>query len=311
MTRALVTGGAGFIGAHLTARLVQLGLDVVVVDNLSWGDATKLQGMKGVTLIERDVRELGQSSPQLGSFSHVFHLAALISAYESLERPDAYVDANVNGLLRLLEACRNSTSPRLVFASTSGVYGNTVHALKSETDVPEPASVYAATKLTGEHLLAMYRTRMGFDDVALRFFNVYGPGQGLNHPYANVTCRFSHAAALGGTVELFGDGSQTRDFIYVDDVVEAILAVAFKPTLHRVYNVGTGASASIGHLLEIVKRLARKPLTVERRPRWPNDIQDIRANTERIRSELGFSAKVGFEAGLEQTIASFVRSSSR
>ncbi len=309
MARALVTGGAGFIGAHLTARLVERGFEVVVVDDLSWGHAHKLTGLKGVQLIEGDIRKLPQLG-KLGEFSHVFHLAALISAYQSLEEPDQYFDANVNGLLRVLELCKASQKPRLVFASTSGIYGNSELALKSETDLPRPTTVYAATKLAGEHLLEMYRARLGFDDVALRFFNVYGPGQSTKHPYANVTCRFSHAAARGGTVQLFGDGSVTRDFIYIDDVVEAVLAVAFKPTKHRIYNVGTGRAASIGELLATVQRLAVKPITVEKHAAWPNDIQTICANVSRLEQELGFKARVGFEQGLQQTIEYFASTDS-
>jgi UDP-glucose 4-epimerase len=307
VARALVTGGAGFIGAHLVARLVERGLDVVALDDLSWGQQHKVDGLKGVTFVKGDIRQLPQLSSQLGTFTHVFHLAALISAYQSLEEPDAYFDTNVNGLLRVLELCSKSQQPRLVFASTSGVYGNSSHSLKSEADLPRPTTVYAATKLAGEHLLAMYRARHGFDDVALRFFNVYGPGQSTKHPYANVTCRFSHAAAHGSAVQLFGDGSVTRDFIYIDDVIEAVLAVAFQPTKERVYNVGTGRTASIAELLAIVQRLAPKPITVEKHPAWPNDIQDICANVSLLESELGVRAQVGLEQGLRQTIEHFAR----
>jgi UDP-glucose 4-epimerase len=308
LKRALITGGAGFIGAHLTARLVELDFEVVVLDDLSWGDQRKLEGLKGVRFLQGDIKRLADHASELGQFSHVFHLAALISAYQSLDEPDQYFDTNVNGLLRVLELCSKSSQPRLVFASTSGVYGNSDRSLKSEEDLPRPTTVYAATKLAGEHLLSMYRSRLGFDDVALRFFNVYGPGQSTKHPYANVTCRFSHAAALGGVAQLFGDGSVTRDFIYVDDVVDAVLAVAFKSTKHRVYNVGTGKSASIAELLATVQRLALKPLTVEKHPAWPNDIQAICADVSRLQTELGFSAKVGFEQGLRQTIEYFARS---
>lgn len=305
--RALVTGGAGFIGAHLTARLVERGFEVVVLDDLSWGDASKLAGLPAVRLLRGDVQELPQLAAQLGSFSHVFHLAALISAYQSLEQPDQYFDTNVKGLLRVLELCAKSQAPRLVFASTSGVYGNSEHARKSEQDLPRPTTVYAATKLAGEQLLDMYRSRIGFDDVALRFFNVYGPGQSTKHPYANVTCRFSHAAAKGSAVQLYGDGSVTRDFIYIDDVVEAVLTVAFEKTRHRVYNVGTGRSVSIADLLDTVQRLAARPLAVERHAAWPNDIQDIVADVGRLEGEFRFRARVGLEQGLRRTIEYFSR----
>ncbi len=305
MERFLVTGGAGFIGAHLVARLVERA-EVVVVDDMSWGDASKLTRLQGVKVIREDVRRLKDRGGELGRFSHVFQLAALISAYQSLENPDEYFETNVGGLLGVMETCGSvEQPPRLVFASTSGVYGNSELALKSEGDLPRPTTVYAVTKLAGEQLLSMYRDRLGFDDVALRFFNVYGPGQSPNHPYANVTCRFSHAAAQGRPIQLYGDGRQTRDFIYIDDVIEAILTVAFRPTRERVYNVGTGRSASIAQLLSTVQGLAGAPVSVERLAPWPNDIQDICADVSRLETELGFRARVDLETGLARTIASF------
>ncbi len=307
MSRALVTGGAGFIGRHLVQALIDRGLDVLVLDNLSWGSREALLQIRGVELVEGDAADLPQVLGRHGSFTHVFHLAALISAYESLEKPDDYLKANVTGLLRLIDFCRSLASPRLVFASTSGVYGNTTAATKRELDVPAPATVYAATKLTGEHLLHMYRERVGYDDVSLRFFNVYGPGQSPKHPYANVTCRFSRAAALGAGVELFGDGQQTRDFVYVSDVVDAILAVAFGPVKGRVYNVGTGQDVAIASLLERVQRLGGRSIGVERHAAWRNDIRHIRADISAITADHGFAPRVTLDEGLASTIEFFKR----
>lgn len=307
MKRALVTGAAGFIGAHLTARLLERGVEVVGIDNLSWGHAEKVESLPGMRLIRGDVRKLPELGKELGAFTHVFHLAALISAYDSLNKPDDYFDTNVAGLMRLLELCQGSEKPRVVFASTSGIYGNSEKPLKSEDDLPRPTTVYAATKLMGEQLLAMYRSRFGFDDVSLRFFNVFGPGQSTTHPYANVTCRFAHAAANGLGVQLFGDGKQTRDFVYVDDVVDAMLLVATNPTRHSLYNVGTGQTASIAELLRMAQRLAGQNISVEQMPPWPNDIREIRADMSRLSSELGFRAKVSMEEGLARTIGWFKR----
>lgn len=305
MSRALVTGGAGFIGSHLVPRLVAEGFDVVVVDDLSWGRAEHVLQQRGVTFVRGDVQELERLVPDPRGITHVFHLAALISAYESLEKPDLYLRNNVQGLLRVLELCSRLESPRLVFASTSGVYGNTQAPEKRETDVPSPATVYAATKLSGEHLLAMYRPRLGFEDVSLRFFNVYGPGQSPKHPYANVTCRFSRAAALGEGVELYGDGGQTRDFVYVEDVVSAMLKVGLGPIRGRLYNVGTGTEASIGDMLEAVQRIAGRRIEVQRRDAWPSDIRRIRADVSRLAQDFGFAPGVALEDGLKQTIEFF------
>jgi UDP-glucose 4-epimerase len=305
LSKALITGGAGFIGSHLVGRLLARGFEVLVVDDLSWGRAEHVASTRGLTFIKGDVSELDSLLSNQQGITHVFHLAALISAYESLEKPDAYFRTNVNGLLRVLELCRRLEGPRLVFASTSGVYGNTPQIEKKETDVPSPATVYAATKLSGEHLLSMYRSRFGYDDVSLRFFNVYGPGQSPKHPYANVTCRFSRAAALGASVELFGDGGQTRDFVYVEDVVEVMLRAATAPIKRRLYNVGTGTEASIADMLETVQRLAGKRVEVQRREAWPNDIRRIRADVAWLREDFGFSPGVTLEEGLQQTIEFF------
>jgi len=302
---ALVTGGAGFIGAHLVRRLATDGYRVIVVDDLSWGEARRVEPLSNVQLIRADIATIGEHERILRDVGLVFHLAALISAYESLESPDAYFKTNVTGLLRILEACSRLSRPRFVLASTSGVYGNTPEPLKQEDDPPMPATVYALTKLAGENLLRMYRGRFGYDDVSLRLFNVYGPGQNPGHPYANVTCQFARAAAMRTPVQLVGDGEQTRDFIYIDDVIDAFMIAATRPCEHRIYNVGSGRPTSIGRLLAIVEDVSGSSLEVERRPPWPNDIRAIRADCARLRDEHGFSPRVGLQDGLSRTIDSF------
>jgi nucleoside-diphosphate-sugar epimerase len=303
MAVALITGGAGFIGTHLAKRLLAEAFDVIIIDNLSWGRTDRVP--EGVQLIRGDIAELGVLQQIDAPVSHVFHLAALISAQESLSNPDAYVRTNVNGTLRLIEQCAAWRGCRLIFASTSGVYAGTPDAIKRETDTPVPRTVYALTKLAGEHLLAIYRQLHGFDDVSLRFFNVYGPGQGTEHPYANVACRFAHAAALGLPVQLYGDGSHTRDFVYIDDVVTAIVAAALRPVTHRILNVGTGIQSSIGEVLDLVQEMAGIKLAVDRRPAWRNDIDAIEADCARSRKALGLAATIDLREGLRRTIDSF------
>jgi nucleoside-diphosphate-sugar epimerase len=302
---ALVTGGAGFIGAHLVKRLARDGWRIAVLDDLSWGDPRTIEGLDGVELIRADVANINHYQDILGGVSHVFHLAALISAYQSLEQPDAYLETNVTGLLRVLETCSHLSRPRVVFASTSGVYGNSPHAVKRESDPPMPTTVYALTKLAGEHLLHMYRDRFGYDDVSLRLFNVYGPGQNPEHPYANVTCQFARAAAIQAPVQLIGDGAQTRDFIYIDDVIDAFVIAATRPCQHRVYNVGGGSPSSILRLLRQAEELSGCSLEVVRRPAWPNDIRAISADCSRLRDEHGFAPQVSLRDGLARTIDAF------
>jgi UDP-glucose 4-epimerase len=276
---------------------------------MCWGKRERLAGVPH-TLPETSVLELPKVAQQLQGVTHVFHLAALISAYESLEQPDRYLTTNVFGTLRVLELCEALTRPRLVFASTSGIYGNSAGAVKRESDLPSPATVYASTKLTGEQLLSLYRERFDFDDVSLRFFNVYGPGQSPKHPYANVTCRFSRAAALGEAVDLYGDGAQTRDFVYIDDVLDAVMAAATRPTASRLYNIGTGQDASIATLLEQVQLLSGAQIEVRRHAPWPNDIRHIRADISLAQRELGFAPQVSLRDGLARTIE-FFRSAGR
>jgi UDP-glucose 4-epimerase len=300
-----VTGGAGFIGSHLVSRLAALGHEVVVLDDLSWGAEQNLPKVRGVEFIHDDVRNVAAHAGRLTTVTRVFHLAALISGYDSLKEPEAYVATNIVGLTRVIEFCRKLARPRLVFASTSGVYGNSDAQTRRETDAPQPATVYALTKLAGEHLLDMYRDQVGYDDVSLRLFNVYGPRQNPDHPYANVTCKFAKAAALNEPVKLYGDGTQTRDFVYVDDVVDVMLAVSEKSTRRRVYNVGTGVDTSIASLLETVQRLAGAKLAIEQCPPWPNDIQTIRADVTRLRDDLGWEPKASLSTGLAHTIEFF------
>jgi UDP-glucose 4-epimerase len=231
-------------------------------------------------------------------------LAALISGYESLKEPDAYLRANVQGLLRVIEACRTLDRPRIVFASSSTVYGIEGDGARSESTPPRPMTMYALSKLIGEQMLEMYRELVGYDDVSLRLFNVYGPRQRPDHPYANVTCRFSHAAAHGEPVTLYGNGSQSRDFVFVTDVVDALLRVAM-PAPSRIYNIGTGRDTTLLTLLDTIERIGGYRLEVARREPWLNDIRTMRADVSKMHEELGIKTETTLRDGLEHTIAWF------
>jgi nucleoside-diphosphate-sugar epimerase len=301
----LVTGGAGFIGSHLCERLVAEGKRVTVVDDFSLGRPENLSRLQGrIEIIQDSIANLGQHRDRLRGVGRVYHLAALISGYDSLQEPFSYIDTNVSGLLHVLRACRDLGPVQIVFASSSTVYGNRPQPLRSETDAAQPASMYALSKYTGEHVLAMYQPLYGYQYVCLRLFNVYGPRQNPNHPYANVTCKFAHAVARQEPVKLYGDGRQTRDFVFVDDVVEAFMRVS-RPTPARIYNVGTGQEASIEHLLHLVQELGGVRLKVERADPWPNDIRAIRADVSLLARDTGFRPQVSLSEGLGRTIDFF------
>jgi UDP-glucose 4-epimerase len=301
----LVTGGAGFIGSHLADALLAAGHRVTVLDNFCSGRCENLAHASGqLRLIDGDIRSVADHADAIGQVDGIVHLAALISGYDSLSDPDAYEDVNIRGLLRVIEYAAANGVKRIVFASSSTVYGNREGIALTETVPPEPLTVYALTKLTGEHLLRLYGNMHGFSHCSLRLFNVYGPRQATDHPYANVTCKFSHAAANGLPVKLFGDGEQSRDFVYVDDVVRAFMAV-LEGSAEQIYNVGTGRTAKINDLIGELGRIGGKPLAAEPCPPWPNDIRSIQADTSRFAAEFGFAPEVGIREGLERTVDFF------
>jgi UDP-glucose 4-epimerase len=236
----------------------------------------------------------------------IVHLAALISGYESLESPADYFDVNVNGLLQVMQFAADRQVPRIVFASSSTVYGNRAGIDLAEDMLPAPLTAYALTKLTGEHLLRMYAPLRGFTHCSLRLFNVYGPRQAPDHPYANVTCKFAHAVATNMPVDLYGDGEQSRDFVYVADVVAAFLAV-LEGSGESLYNVGTGREARIKDLIAELSEIGGAPLRVHQRDPWPNDIRSIRADTSRFTAEFGFRPEVLLAQGLANTVEFFRR----
>jgi UDP-glucose 4-epimerase len=310
-SRCLVTGGAGFIGSHVAERLVALGHAVRVVDNLSTGDAANLAGLDGeIEFLRGDLCEADVCRRAVAEIDVVFHLAALPSVPRSLKDPWASHAANVNATMRLLEACRAAAVKRIVYSSSSAVYGDTVVLPKAESAEPHPRSPYAASKLAGEQYVLAFARAGLIEGVALRYFNVFGPRQSPHSAYAAVIPAFLRAALEQREAALFGDGTQTRDFTYVDNVVDANLLAATRPgevVSGSVVNVGAGGRTSLLDLIQLVEQITGRELPYQRLPARDGDVRDSLASLERAERLLGYRPHVSLAEGLGRTWAWFER----
>ncbi|MEX1025271.1 MAG: SDR family oxidoreductase [Planctomycetota bacterium] len=312
MHRYLVTGGAGFIGSHLATALVQRGDRVRVLDDLSGGSLDNLAHLEvgslgsgaPVEFVAGDVAVGDELAVAMEGCFGVFHEAAQVSVPRSIEAPERSYAINVTGTLRVLEAARAAGANRLVFAASSAAYGNSDTLPKEESMTPEPLSPYASGKLAGEHLLAVWARAYGMHTMALRYFNVFGPRQADDSPYTGVIAIFARALLEDRPVTIFGDGEQTRDFTYVDNVVRANLAAMDAEGLEsgQVVNVGGGERISLNQLYRAMAKLIgveRDPLY---RPERAGDVRHSLASLERARTLLGYSPEVDWRTGLAQTV---------
>jgi len=301
--RALVTGCAGFIGSHLTDALLARGTDVVGVDCLNDNYPASQKRANLACAGDHDAFELvvadvaGGAARLLEGCDVVYHLAAEPGVRSSWGlRFQHFLHHNVEATQRLLEAAREAPGTRVVYASSSSIYGESERLPTPEHTPPQPRSPYGVTKLAAEQLCRVYHANHGVDTVALRFFTVYGPRQRPDMAFR----RFCEAAAHGAPIELFGDGRQSRDFTYVADVVDAILAAgAHAAAGGRVYNVGGGAPVSLNAALELIAGLAGRPLDVRRGERESGDVLHTAADVARAREELGFAPSTRLAEGLD------------
>jgi nucleoside-diphosphate-sugar epimerase len=312
MTTFLVTGGAGFIGSSLVRRLLGLGHSVRVVDNLSTGFTSNLQGlMTRIELIEGDLSEAAICKSAVKGVDYVLHQAALPSVPRSVDDPIRSNNSNVTATLNLLVAARDAKVKRLIFASSSSVYGDTEVLPKVETMPGNPLSPYALTKLTGETYCTLFHRIYGLATVALRYFNVFGPRQDPHSPYSAVISRFVEAAFAGKRPIVQGDGQQSRDFTYVENVVDAnLLACEAGGAEGMVFNVGTGETRTLNDLLRAIAMLTGHSLDPEYTESRVGDVRHSRADISRARRYLGYDPKVSFLAGLQQTVEWFSKTSS-
>jgi UDP-glucose 4-epimerase len=304
--RALITGGAGFIGSHLADRLVADGHEVRVLDDLSTGFPENLN--PGAELLVGDVADEELVARAVDGCEVVFHQAAHRAVLRSVEHPLATDTANVHGTLTVLECARRAGVRRVVYASSSSVYGGADLLPTPESAPTLPRSPYAVTKLAGEHYCRVFWELFGLETVSLRYFNVYGPRQRPDSAYAAVIPLFIDALATGRPPTVHGDGLQSRDFTYVDDVVAANLRAAEAPAARcagRAYNVAGGGRHSRLDLLAVLGRIMGvRPEPVHTDPR-PGDVRHTQADLSAAERDLGHRPAVGFEEGLRRTVAWF------
>ncbi len=297
--RFLVTGGAGFIGTALANRLAGMGHHVRVLDDLSAGDPTRLRS--DIVFTRGDVRDRPKLWTLLQRVDCVFHLAARVSVQESVLYPREYNDVNVGGTVSLAEATRDAGVKRMVLASSATVYGPQEHQPVRETAWPHPGVPYAVSKLAAEHYVFALGGLNGIETVALRIFNAYGPGQRIPPVHAPVVPHFAHSVLHGASVVVHGHGEQTRDFVYIDDVVDALIAAATASGVDRtVINIGSGEETSIHKLITALGQVTQRRLDVIYNPQESGGISRLVADLSTARRLLGYRPKVSLLAGLER-----------
>ncbi|HYY48227.1 MAG TPA: NAD-dependent epimerase/dehydratase family protein [Thermoplasmata archaeon] len=300
--RVLITGGAGFIGSHLVDRLGARN-DVTILDDLSTGSLQKLAGaprtihLKKASILDTDILRKAMEGQDV-----VYHLAAKTSVPESVEKPQEYWRTNVEGTVHVLRAAAEAGVRRAVFVSSAAVYGMSPEVPKVETMRPAPGSPYGMTKMVGEFACEEIHELKGLETVVLRLFNVYGPRQDPTSAYAGVIPKFCAAAVKGRPIEVYGDGEQTRDFLYVGDAAEGLELAAERPVAGQTLNLGSGISTTVNEVVRVLSEITGVQPKVVRKPERAGDIRDSLADVTRAKAGLGFSARTSVRDGIRRTL---------
>jgi UDP-glucose 4-epimerase len=308
--RILVTGGAGFIGSHLVERLSARNR-VTVFDDLSTGSLRNLGEVSQELRVKRaSVLEAKTLATAMKGREIVFHLAAKTSVPESVAKPQEYWRTNVEGTMHVLKAAVDAGAKRVVFSSSAAVYGDSEVNPKVETMRPAPASPYATTKMVGEFACEEISSLKGIETVVVRIFNAYGPRQDPSSPYASVISKFSAALAANQPVEIFGDGEQTRDFLYVADLAEALELAGERPVAGQILNVGSGTATKVNEVARLLSEITVSPVRAARKEARPGDLRHSQADIGKAIAKLGFTPRTSLREGLERTLA-FYRAMAR
>jgi nucleoside-diphosphate-sugar epimerase len=308
VTTCLVTGGAGFIGSHLVEALLKINYQVRVLDNFMTGKRQNISSLLShIQLIEGDLRDFETVRKAAEAVDFIFHLGALPSVPRSIQDPITSNEVNIQGTLHVLEAARQMRVKRVIFSSSSSVYGDSPLLPKREDAVPNPLSPYAVTKLAGEYYCKVYYKIHGLETVCLRYFNVFGPKQDPTSQYAAAIPRFINALLINKPPLVYGDGEQSRDFTYVDNVVQAnILAIKAPEAPGKILNIAYGKRITVNELIKTLNAILGKNIQPVYESSRPGDIRHSLADISQARRILGFSPTVNLEEGLRRAVAWFM-----
>ncbi len=303
MARVLVTGGAGFIGSNLVRALLERGDDVRVLDNFSTGNRANLDGLD-VEIVEGELRSYERVHNSVRRAEIVYHLGALGSVPRSVQDPLTSSAVNVEGTLNVLLAARDEGVRRVVFSSSTSVYGSSRQLPTTEDTPPDPISPYGVAKLAAErYCISFARVYESFESVVLRYFNVFGERQSPYSQYAGVVPRFATAIASGNPIDVYGDGEQSRDFTYVGNVVDATIRGGETPGASgEIFNIAAGSSASVNTLADLIGTILGRPVEKRHLPPRAGDIRNSWADLSKAERVLGYRPQIGLEEGLRRTI---------
>ena len=295
--KSIVTGGAGFIGCNLVEKLVSIGHEVTVLDNLSTGRFSNIEDLNNkIKFIECDISSKGAWQNEFTSTDFVFHLAALADIVPSIQKPEMYFNSNVVGTFNVLEASKKSKLKKFIYSASSSCYGIPDHFPTKETAFIKPEYPYALTKRLGEELIMHWSKLFNIPAISLRFFNVYGPKSRTSGTYGAVFGVFLAQKLASEPFTIVGDGKQTRDFTYVTDIIDAILAVSKSEQVNKIYNVGSGKTISVNKIADL---LGGEKVYIPKRPGEPDCTF---ANIEKIMNEIGWQPKISIEEGIKNLI---------
>ncbi|NLT50934.1 MAG: NAD-dependent epimerase/dehydratase family protein [Ignavibacteria bacterium] len=306
MQKITITGGAGFIGSHLCKYWISRNFQVTVIDNLRSGFEKNLSGLNNVTLIKESITSRAEVFKAVNGSKYVFNMAAMISVPESMTNPFECVNINVNGLINILDAAKEYGVEKVIHSSSAAIYGEDPELPKTTSMRPNPKSPYGITKLDGEYYLNMYSDFYGLKTTSLRYFNVFGPGQDPKSQYAAAIPIFVYKALNNEDITIYGDGEQTRDFVFVEDVVQANVLAAESSIPKGVYNVANGKTITIKQLAQLIIEYTNSKSKILFAPERAGDIKHSLASIDNTVAELGFSPKCNLEDGLKSTVDYFI-----